>query len=51
MTNPWADFTFVGVGQKQPDSYWAGLFHCYAVPDLPRTNNDLEHYFGTARYH
>jgi len=33
------------------DSYWAGLFHCYAVPDLPRTNNDLEQYFGTARYH
>ncbi len=23
------------------DSYWAGLFHCYEVPDLPRTNNDL----------
>ncbi len=33
------------------DSYWAGLFHCYEVPNLPRTNNDLEHYFGTARYH
>ncbi len=33
------------------DSYWAGLFHCYEVPDVPRTNNDLEHYFGTARYH
>jgi hypothetical protein len=33
------------------DSYWAGLFPCYEVPDLPRTNNDLEYYFGTARYH
>jgi len=33
------------------DSYWAGLFPCYAAPDLPRTNNDLEQYFGTARYH
>jgi len=33
------------------DSYWAGLFHCYEVPGLPRTNNDLEQYFGTARYH
>jgi len=33
------------------ESYWAGLFHCYEVPDLPRTNNDLEHYVGTARYH
>jgi hypothetical protein len=32
-------------------SYWPGLFHCYAVPDLPRTNNDLEHFFGSARHH
>jgi hypothetical protein len=31
-------------------SYWPGLFTCYDVPDLPRTNNDLEHYFGTARH-
>jgi hypothetical protein len=31
-------------------SYWPGLFACYEVPDLPRTNNDLEHYFGTARH-
>jgi len=23
-------------------SYWPGLLHCYAVPDLPRTNNALE---------
>lgn len=21
------------------------------MPDLPRTNNDLEHYFGSARYY
>jgi hypothetical protein len=28
-----------------------GLYHCYDVPDLPRTNNDLEHVFGSARYH
>ncbi|NTX04380.1 hypothetical protein HUA75_21645 [Myxococcus sp. CA040A] len=27
------------------------LFHCYDVPDLPRTDNDLEHLFGTCRYH
>ncbi len=32
-------------------SYWRGLFHCYDVRDLPRTNNDLEQYFGTARHH
>ena len=31
--------------------YFDGLFHCYAVPDLPRTNNDLEQFFGTARWH
>lgn len=28
-----------------------GLFHCYGVPDLPRTDNDLEHEFGSQRYH
>ncbi len=28
-----------------------GLFHCYDVPDLPRTNNALEQYFGSARDH
>ena len=27
---------------KVTRSYRPGLFHCYAVPDLPRTNNDLE---------
>lgn len=31
-------------------SYWDGLFQCYQVKDLPRTNNDLEQYFGTARH-
>lgn len=31
--------------------YWAGLFHCYDVPGLPRTDNDLEHLFGSCRYH
>jgi len=35
---------------KVTRSYWASLFHCYDVPDLPRTNNDLEHYFGSGRY-
>ena len=32
-------------------SYWSGLFHCYDVQDLPRTNNDLEHTFGVLRHH
>jgi hypothetical protein len=36
---------------KVARSYRPGLFHCYAVPDLPRTDNDLEHLFGSQRYH
>jgi hypothetical protein len=36
---------------KVTNSYWKGLFRCYRFPDLPRTNNDLEHCFGSARYH
>jgi hypothetical protein len=35
---------------KVTRSYWPGLFHCYDVADLPRTNNDLEQCFGSARY-
>ncbi len=33
------------------DNFAAGLFHCYNVEGLPRTNNDLEHCFGVARVH
>ena len=33
------------------DNFAAGLFHCYDVKGLPRTNNDLEHCFGVARVH
>jgi hypothetical protein len=36
--------------QKVTTSYWDGLFACYQVKDLPRTNNDLEQFFGTARH-
>jgi len=36
---------------KVTDSYYPGLFHCYSVSDLPRTNNDLEHIFGRVRHH
>ena len=35
---------------KVTASYWPGLFTCYDVPGLPRTNNDLEQYFGAARH-
>ena len=27
------------------------MFRCYESSDLPRTNNDLEHTFGSHRYH
>jgi hypothetical protein len=30
---------------KVSRSYWPGLFHCYDVPGLPRTNNALESRF------
>jgi hypothetical protein len=36
---------------KVSKSYWPGLFRCYESPDIPRTNNDLEHVFGSHRYH
>jgi hypothetical protein len=37
---------------KVTKSYWIGLFQCYRYPQgtLPRTNNDLEHCFGSVRY-
>jgi hypothetical protein len=46
MLAPWATHFY-----KVTRSYWPGLFHCYDHPGIPRTNNDLEHYFGTARHH
>ena len=36
---------------KVTRSYWRGLFECYDMPELPRTNNELEQYFGAARHH
>lgn len=30
-------------------SYWPGLFHCYEVRGLPRTNNNLESHFRETR--
>jgi hypothetical protein len=41
----------LGQFRKVTRSYWPGLFHCYDVADLPRTDNDLEHLFGSHRYH
>jgi len=36
---------------KVSASYWPGLFYCYDVAGLPRTNNALEQLFGSVRYH
>lgn len=43
--------TMLTAFRKVTTSYWPGLFHCYDHADLPRTNNDLEQYFGSARHH
>jgi hypothetical protein len=43
---------FSGFGlhlDKVSQSYWPGLFHCYDVPGLPRTNNELESRFRDTR--
>lgn len=32
-------------------SNWPGLFPCSSVPELPRTNKDLEQFLGAYRYH
>jgi hypothetical protein len=36
---------------KVSRSYWPGLFHGYTVPDLARTNKDLEQFLGAYRSH
>lgn len=36
---------------KVTRSYAPGLFHCYELAGLPRTNNDLEQLFGRWRHH
>lgn len=37
--------------RKVTRSYWPGLFCCYDNPEVPSTNNDIEHLFGVHRYH
>lgn len=41
----------IGHFLKVTRSYWPGLFACYDAAALPRTNNDLEQFFGSYRYH
>ena len=38
-------YTFGHHLDKVSRSYWPGLFHCYDVPGVPRTNNELESRF------
>src|SRR5258708_20458955 len=40
----------IGTFVKVTTSYWPGLFQCYDVADLPRTDNELEQCFGSVRY-
>ena len=35
---------------KITTSYWMGLFHSYDIAGLPRTNNDMEQFFGSLRH-
>ncbi len=45
---PWlADFRHALL--KLTEHYWSGLFVCYDVPGVPRTNNDLEGVFRRMR--
>jgi hypothetical protein len=37
--------------RKATQSYRPHLFACYVVEGLPRTNNDLEQFFSSYRYH
>lgn len=37
--------------RKATRSYRPHLFACYDTTGLPRTNNDLEQFFGSYRYH
>ena len=48
-----ADTLVTGVDHflKVTRSYAPGLFHCYDLEGLPRTNNDLEQLFGRWRHH
>jgi hypothetical protein len=41
----------IGHFLKVTRSYWPGSFAGYETADLPRTNNDLEQFFGSDRYH
>jgi hypothetical protein len=35
---------------KTAESYWEGLFHTYKHPEIPRTTNSLEGFFGSSKH-
>jgi hypothetical protein len=51
VQSPWGLAEAFDHFRKVTRSYWPGLFRCYDVGGLPRTNNDLEQFFGSYRYH
>jgi len=40
---------FVDQLLKLANSYWPGLFHAYDHPEIPRTTNALEGFFGSSK--
>jgi len=35
---------------KLANSHWSGLFHAYEHPDIPRTSNGIEGFFGSSKH-
>ncbi|MGH9669972.1 MAG: hypothetical protein ACRD3A_07680 [Terriglobales bacterium] len=40
---------FVDHVRKVADSHWSGLFHSYDHPEIPRTSNGIEGFFGSTK--
>lgn len=48
VTDPWL-LTFRQHLLDLSERYWSGLFHCYDILGLPRTNNELEGLYGQTK--
>jgi hypothetical protein len=46
--NPWLT-QFQSKLLALSNRYWSGLFHCYDIVGLPRTNNDHESLYGQTK--
>ena len=40
------EWDVLGGWYSQTDNYWPGLFHCYADPRIPGTNNTMEQFIN-----